>query len=107
MDVDTLDKALDSLSPADRRLFERLYTLAVYGCDLRLPEAMKPWVKSQFGSLEAVTGQKVVRLTNNISGEETIFNPLRLKRPHDARDKDCFSLDSLDKGVDRDRKSVV
>jgi hypothetical protein len=85
MDVETLDKALDSLPADDRQLFGRLYIPAVYESQMRLPDGMKDWVKNQFGSLEAVTGQKVVRLTNKITGEETIFNPLRMKRPHDAK----------------------
>ena len=100
MDITTLDKTLDSLSAKDRRLFERLYTLAVYEGRMRIPDGMKAWVIKQFGSLETVTGQRIVRLTNNVTGEETIFNPLRIKRPHDVKEKECFSIDSLDEGID-------
>jgi len=100
MDITVLDKALDNLSQKDRELFVRLYRLAIYQGRTRIPESMKPWVIGQFGSLEAVTGQKIVRLTNTVTSEETIFNPLRIKRPHDARDEECFSLDSLDRGLD-------
>jgi hypothetical protein len=100
MEITSIDKAIDNLPRDVRCLFERLYTSDVYTGCMRIPEEMKPWVVNQFGSLEAVTEQKVTRLTNKVTGEETIFNPLRLKRPHDVKDDDCLSLDRVDMGVD-------
>jgi hypothetical protein len=100
MDITGIDKALDRLTPGCRRLFDRLFTYDIYCGRLRVPPPMEQWVVSQFGSLEAVTQQKIVRLKNRITGEETIFNPLRIKRPHDTRETECFSLDSLDAAPD-------
>ena len=100
MDITTIDKALDKLSAADRHLFARLYNPAIYDGHLIAPDSMKSWIANQFGSLAAVTEQRVVRLTNKVTGEETIFNPLRLKRPHDTREAAGCSLDSLDKCLD-------
>ena len=100
MEITSIDKAVDNLSQGERGMFKRLYISDVYTGCLRVPDEMKAWVVSQFGSLKAVTEQRVTRLTNKITSEETIFNPLRLKRPHDVKDEDCFSLDRVDKGVD-------
>jgi hypothetical protein len=62
---------------------------------------MQGWVARQFGSVEAITSQRVVRLTNNITGEESIFNNIRTLKPSDTREKTTVSIDSLDMGVDR------
>lgn len=99
-DISNLDKRLDTLSPADRALFERLYSLGAQNSTMRLPENMREWVSKQFGSSEAVANQRVVRLTNNVTGEETIFNSLRVLRPSDTREKTVVSLDSLDMSID-------
>lgn len=73
--------AVDSLPPAERQLFHRIYQVSQGGGKMRLPEAMQGWVKDQFGSLEAVTNQKITRVTNRITLQETLFNPLRTHRP--------------------------
>jgi len=99
-DISALDKRLDTLSPLDRALFERLYSLCVQKSSIHIPENMREWVATQFGSIEAVTSQRVVRLTNNVTGEETIYNGLRALRPCDTREKSPVSLDSLDMGTD-------
>jgi hypothetical protein len=99
-DITGLDKRLDSLSPTDRTLFERLYSLCAQNSEMCIPPNMRDWVAVQFGSVEAVASQKVVRLTNKITGEETLFNSLRALRPSDTREKTDVSLDSLDMGAD-------
>ncbi|RJO62425.1 MAG: hypothetical protein C4542_04190 [Dehalococcoidia bacterium] len=99
-DISSLDKRLDNLSSADRTLFERLYSLCAQKGEMRIPENMREWVSKQFGSLEAVANQRIVRVTNSITGEESIFNSLRALRPSDTREKTAFSLDSLDMGAD-------
>jgi hypothetical protein len=99
-DIASLDKGLDRLSPADRVLFERLYSLRAQICTMQIPRHMCDWVTKQFGSVEAVANQIVVRLTNKITAEETIYNSLRELRPSDTREKTAFSIDNLDMGTD-------
>ena len=99
-DISTLDKRLDTLSAADRALFERIYALSCHVADMCFPDGMQTWVAKQFGSVEGVAHQKVVRLTNTITGEETLYNNLRALRPSDTKEKASVSLDSLDMGVD-------
>lgn len=64
---------------ADRLLFvERVIGHAV------APAALQPWIEQQFGSLEAVTTQTVIRVINRLTLETALFNPLRARRPYDA-----------------------
>lgn len=49
---------------------------------------MVPWIERQFGSLEAVVKQRVVRITNRWTFEGTLFNPLRARRPMPAAQRE-------------------
>src|SRR3712207_8630657 len=53
------------------------------------------WIERSFGSVEAVLEQRIVRVTNRVTLQGTLFNGLRSSRP-------------LDTGVsvDLDRKST-
>jgi len=83
--ITSIEQLADSLSAQEKVLFHRLYAVSAGGGGLKLPEAMHPWVRKQFGSLAAVTEQEIVRITNRITLEESIFNPLRGLRPGEAR----------------------
>ncbi|HEY78299.1 MAG TPA: hypothetical protein G4O09_04225 [Dehalococcoidia bacterium] len=80
----SLDGIVDSLPAAEKARFERIYALTATVGELRVPETMQPWVEQQFGSLDAVTRQKIVRVTNKLTGEETLFSKLRASRPQDT-----------------------
>jgi galactose-1-phosphate uridylyltransferase len=47
---------------------------------------MHPWIESYFGSLEAVTAQHIIKLTNIVTWEGALYNDLRARRPLEARD---------------------
>jgi hypothetical protein len=83
--ITSVEQLADSLPAEEKALFHRLYAISVAGGGLKLPEGMQPWARKQFGSLTAITEQKIVRVTNRITLEETIFNPLRGLRPGEAR----------------------
>jgi hypothetical protein len=99
MDITTLDKRLDKLAAPQRDLFRRLYRLETGAGRLAIPPEMREWAARQFGSAEAVVEQCVVRLTNLITGEETLFNPLRSRRPSDSYDR-TRGIETMDKGAD-------
>jgi hypothetical protein len=99
-DMTTLNKVLDTLSASNKALFRRLYALCIQRGQLHIPDGIHDWVIQQFGSLETVSEQQIVRLTNKISGEETIFNSIRHLRPSDTCGKALFSIDSIDMGAD-------
>jgi hypothetical protein len=87
--ITSVEQLVGSLPVEEKALFHRLYTVSsASGGGLKLPEGMQTWAKMQFGSLAAITEQKIVRVTNRITLEETIFNPLRGLRPGEARQTD-------------------
>lgn len=83
-----LEQIVDSLPAADKALFRRIYAVITMGGGLRLPPSMQPWVVQQFGSVDAVTRQQIVRVANKVTGEEAIFNWLRNLRPIEPKGRD-------------------
>ena len=71
-----LQKLVENLDDDDRSLFHRIYRYYIEVGKLRLPEFMR--TKEKFGNCEA---QQIVRVTNKITYESTLFNRLRSKRP--------------------------
>lgn len=49
---------------------------------------MHPWITKLFGSVEAVSAQRIVRVTNNITMEGALFNDLRAMRPMEVKGVD-------------------
>lgn len=45
------------------------------------PPEMEPWVVRQFGAVTAVREQTIVNVTNRLTLESALFNPLRARRP--------------------------
>jgi hypothetical protein len=78
-----LPEIVDRLSEEDRRLFYRIYDLRRATAHLRVPETMALWVAERFGDLAAVQTQQIIKLTNRITLEGTLYNPLRGGRPAD------------------------
>ncbi len=68
--------------PAEcRTRFERIFRVDRVVGRCRVPQAMRAWVESQFGSVAAVERQTVVRVTNRVTFDGALFNPLRRWRP--------------------------
>lgn len=76
-----LPELIASLSPHDRARFDRLFEVVSGVGRLDPPAEMREWIGLQFGSLEAVTEQRIVRITNRWTFEGSIFNRLRARRP--------------------------
>jgi hypothetical protein len=49
------------------------------------PPELEPWLESTFGSVADVRQQAMVRVTNVVTLEATLFAPLRARRPIDGR----------------------
>jgi len=45
---------------------------------------MEPWLTRVFGSAEAVREQRLIKVSNRVTGEATLFAPLRARRPIDG-----------------------
>jgi hypothetical protein len=79
--IDQLLAQVGALPDGERQIFSRIFSVDVGKSILCPPEAMLPWIERQFGSLEKVREQTVVRVTNLITLEQSLFNPLRSLRP--------------------------
>ena len=80
-----LPDLVGALPEAERRLFDRLFRVTVSVGRLRPPAEMEPWIVKTFGALEPVLTQKIIRVTNLITLETTLYNELRARRPMEAR----------------------
>ena len=68
--------------PADaRNRVERMFRVDVAEGRTDPPAEMRAWLAKQFGSVEAVERQAVVRVTNRWSLDGSLFSPLRARRP--------------------------
>lgn len=76
---------VQELPAADRRRFERIFFLSETPGALTPPEAMHDWIRSYFGSVEAVTTQRIVKVTNLVTWEGALYNELRARRPLEIR----------------------
>jgi hypothetical protein len=81
-----LPRLVESLSDQSRERFQRIFHLSATTGHLYAPRVMHPWIESYFGSLEAVTMQRIIKLTNIVTWEGALFNDLRARRPIEPRD---------------------
>src|SRR3990172_4330521 len=85
--IGNLDALVDSLPEEKRQLFNRIFHLNVASGRLRPPETMYAGIEKQFGSVEAVIRQKIIKVTNLVTFEGALFNPLRASRPMGNRER--------------------
>src|SRR5689334_11624435 len=84
MTIDNLPDLIASLPPDARQRVERLFEVTLSTGRLTIPDAMRAWAEQQFGSVEALERQCIVRVTNRWTFDGTLFNPLRARRPTPA-----------------------
>lgn len=80
-----LESLVDTLPAAERERFARIFLVATDTADVVVPPTMRAEVEALFGGVEPVLRQTLVRVTNLITLDGTLFNPLRQRRPHDER----------------------
>lgn len=89
-----LPALIEELPPKDHDLARRIFDVDATTGRLDAPDEMRPFIERSFGSVEAVREQRIVRTTNRVTLEGTLFNELRSSRP-------------LDTGVDLDLEAEV
>lgn len=94
--ITDLEAIVDSLPADEKKLFQRIYAVTTTVGELRTPPSMQAWVKRQFGSVEAVTRQKIVKVTNVVTDEGTLFNRLRDFRPIEAIEEKSLDTQLLE-----------
>ena len=78
LDITRLPAIVQELAPDLEDLVSRVYSWYVEPGHLVFPDAMREWVREKYGDIEA---QQIVRVTNNQTGESTLFNSVRARRP--------------------------
>lgn len=73
------------LPDEQRAAFNRLYAVSATTGRVNPPEHMRRWIDKYFGGVDAVTEQKVIKVTNRRTFEGSLFNELRARRPLEAR----------------------
>jgi hypothetical protein len=81
--IANLPALVEALPAPEREAFLRIFHLTADAADLVIPAAMLPFVEAHFGGADAVLDQTVVKVTNLITLDGALFNPLRQRRPHD------------------------
>jgi len=87
-----LPEQIAALPAPQRMRFQRIFRVDRVAAACRIPEPMRPWVEQQFGSLRAVEQQCVVRVTNQVTFDGALFNPLRRWRPLALRNSPSSTL---------------
>ena len=82
--VDLVD-LVSELPALDAERFRRLFDVREATGSLFPPDHMLRWIERYFGSVNAVTSQRLVKITNRWTLDETLFNELRSRRPIEAR----------------------
>jgi galactose-1-phosphate uridylyltransferase len=82
--ITELDALVEGLPTEERRIAARLFDVRATTGRLEVPEGMRGWVEKNFGSVDAVREQRIVRVTNRVTLEGTLFNELRASRPFDV-----------------------
>jgi hypothetical protein len=95
-----LDILVEALSKKSKELFQRIFSVSTTKGFLKPPETMLPWIEQHFGSVDRVTEQKIIKVTNLVTFEGSIFNSLRALRPRQYEDRLRVEANILDKAKD-------
>jgi hypothetical protein len=100
--ITELDSLIAALPAKDRIGFRRIFHLEVISGETAPPREMQSWLVQQFGSVDAVRRQSIVKVTNRVTLEGALFNALRAQRPLQAPPAVGDVLDHLESGKDCD-----
>jgi hypothetical protein len=85
-----------ALDEQERARFSRIVHVSESTGHLEAPDSMRPWIEKLFGSVDAVEHQSIVKTTNLVTMEGTLFNALRASRPFESKQSD--DLDAIVNG---------
>lgn len=81
MSIVELEARIAGLPAAPRAAAARIFTVSTTAGTLVAPPEMGPWIEKLFGSVDAVRSQTIVRVTDLVTLEGSLFNGLRAMRP--------------------------
>jgi hypothetical protein len=82
--ITDLPNLINALQSEDRAVADRIFDVVATTGRLDPPEAMHSWIEKSFGSADAVQEQRIVKVTNRVTLQGTLFNGLRASRPLDT-----------------------
>jgi hypothetical protein len=82
--ITELPALIEKLGPEERTLADRIFDVSATTGRLDPPEVMRAWIEESFGSVDAVREQRIVKVTNRVTLQGTLFNGLRASRPLDT-----------------------
>jgi len=83
-----LEERIAALPPEARAAAERIFDVSSTVGRLDPPAEMRDWITKQFGSVDAVLTQRIVKVTNLVMLEGALFNDLRARRPLEVKGAD-------------------
>ena len=83
-----LEDRVAALPPDARAAAERIFAVSSTVGRLDPPAEMRDWITKQFGSVDAVLAQRIVKVTNLVTLEGALFNDLRARRPLEVKGAD-------------------
>jgi hypothetical protein len=86
-----LPRLIDALPSAERRIAHDLFDTTVVTGRVRVLPELRAWAEEQFGSVQAVEEQQVVRVTDRWTLDGAIFSPLRGSRPQVSASASAFA----------------
>src|SRR4051812_37299292 len=79
--IESIHERIAALPEPLQRIAERLLYIDIAIGRAIPPPSMEPWVERQFGAVAAVRAQTIVTITNQLTLESALYNPLRALRP--------------------------
>jgi hypothetical protein len=95
-----LEAIVDRLPDDTRETFRRIFDVRTSVGYLNLPASMHDWIENHFGSVDAVRTQQVVKVTNLVTWEGSLFNDLRARRPMPLQTGQEFVEQALERSDD-------
>ena len=80
-----LNELVADMPTTTRAIFDRIFHVSTTVGQLDPPETMRQWIEGYFGSVEVVKSQRIVKITNLVTMEGSLFNELRASRPMEAK----------------------
>jgi hypothetical protein len=86
--VADLEELLGGLPAETRAAAARIYSVSTTVGRLDPPAEMTGWIEKLFGSVDAVREQRIVRVTDLVTLQGSLFNELRARRPIEVKGGD-------------------
>ena len=76
-----IGEILSTLPLEEQQLFQRIFGVHVTSGSIVPPATMYSWIERQFGSVDKVATQRIVKIINLVTLEGALFNEMRASRP--------------------------